>query len=257
MPHILLILVYTILLIIVFTGLGMFYFQNDNWLISDLFSFMVLLCVFTILLVIIDNPNFWSRLRSLKVGASQIEIELEKAQDTLKDEKRETQPEEVKTELQEIKVQSYTKTPLDTFMLIENRIQEKLSLLFRIWKTPHGSYVPMIDHLHENGHLDETTYSLVKRLRPIRNEIVHRRQRVTMNQLDNAIDLGYEVLSRLTRVYVQDLEREKAIEFIQNSNDKYPNLEYVQGNSKSGKPDLVGIYYMVRPTGRSRTELTN
>ena len=78
--------------------------------------------------------------------------------------------------------------------------------------------------------------------REFRLEIVRR-----YNGRKGAIQKGVEEAIRLFLgpIYVQDLQTEKAENYIKNMKDLLPDLTYFPGLSRSGKDGYVGMYYTV------------
>jgi len=220
------------------------FFQIESWLNSNTFSFLVFICLFALLLYFIDSSEFISRIQSFKFGSSGFEITLAQAQKAIIKEERESQPEKIKEELDELRDTS--QSPLESFILIDNKIEEKIKSLADINNIKYRSIMPTTRNLIKNEKLDETTYSILNDFRPIRNEIIHNYHRISKREIDTAIELGELLISRLTLIYVQDVPQEKADAFIQNSESQNPKLKYTTGNSKSGKSGYVGIYYTLR-----------
>ena len=222
----------------------MYFVTKTTWLNKDTFSFLLLLTVFSIVIHFIDNENFWGRLRSFKLGASGIELDLDEAHKKLIQEEIEAQPDEMKDELEELRERS--RNSLENFVMIENKINEKLMSLAEINDMTHVSFGRTIRALEKLDKIDRTTFSLLTDFRPIRNKIIHDYFQISRKQMESSIELGELIISRLTMIYVQDVPEERSDEYIENSEANNPKLRYHKGKSKSGKIGHVGMYYSLR-----------
>lgn len=221
------------------------FFHFDSWVNSETLSFLILLCVFSFIIYIIDSPNFWGRIESLKFGSSGVELSLSNAQKTIITEEKESQPEITRIESKKIKETSHNL--YENFMLIYEKVEEKIRILSDIFSIEYEDIRLTSYELMKDEKIDTITRKLIQNLRLLRNDIAHS-SRSSPEDIETATEIGEIVLSRLTLIYVQDVPAEKAVKFMTNSEKDNPRLQYWQGNSKTGKMNHVGIYYSVLPS---------
>ena len=220
------------------------FFGFETWLTSETFPYIVLICIFSIVYYFLGNAGTWRRIQSLKFGSSGFEIKLSDIHKVLLAEEQESQPEELKAELSEIR--QISGNPLETLLIIDNKLEEKIKLLVSANNLNYRGFLRSMRALGKLNYIDSTVYSLLLDFRPLRNQIVHNYERLSEDIIETAIALGELLLSRLTIIYVQDVPIDKGGLFIRNSEANNPKLEYILGRSKSGEPGFTGIYYMIR-----------
>lgn len=230
-------------LIIFIIGLFMPFYKIETWINSETFSFLILLSALGILYIISDNPSIFERIQTLKLGASGLELHLFQAQKELMQEEKEAVTEKVKDEIIEIREKS--ENLLNTFILIDNKINEKIQNLAKANNIKWRGNIYTARSLLNINQFNQTIYALIEEFRHIRNEIINNYDKIPKNQIDLAIEIGELIISRLSIIYIQDIPEEQATDFIQRLEIKYPNLKYEKGSSRSSIPGNIGIYYKI------------
>lgn len=164
-----------------------------------------LIVILSFALIIIEELP---RIRKIKMSATGIEAELDKLKQEA--EQLEISPsEESKIEVQEI-ISSDLRNPTGSLLELIIEIEKKIRLIseklgYKSWRYESAYKLSYI--LQEKEVLNEKELAIFRSFWKIRNRIIHGDLEITQSVLEDAINLGERLLSKLDSKY-KEMERE-------------------------------------------------